>query len=186
MSHATQGGRHGDAMKLGYVCSGEEGLTGRLLDEVARHAATGGMPLAGAVQPPDLAGAQGKCRIVLRILPEGLVRDVSQDLAPGEEGCRLDTGALEEAAALVEARIAGASALIVNKFGKQEAVGRGFVGAIGQACAAGLPVLIGVAPVWHSAFLAFTENAAEPLPPEPAALLDWLRRAAITPPPAPG
>ncbi len=94
-------------------------------------------------------------------------------------GCRLDPDALEAAVMAVHDRLPGAQGLVVNKFGKQEAVGRGLVGAIGEACARGLPVLVGVSPQWREAFLAFAGGAAEPLPADEDQVLAWLQAACL-------
>lgn len=59
-------------------------------------------------------------------------------------GCRLDGGVIEAIAAEVEARMAGADLLIVNKFGKLEAQGRGLCPAIAMAIEMEIPTLVGV------------------------------------------
>ncbi len=164
-------------MEIRYVCSEADRRTDEVLSAVAAQAIAEGIVLAGTVQPVDRSQPGEKCRIVIRLLPEGPICDVSMDLGPGATGCRLDAGALEQAMVTVQERLPGAQALIVNKFGKQEAAGRGLVAAIGQACGDGRPVLVGVAPEWREAFLAFTDGKALPLPAEEAPVLDWLRTA---------
>lgn len=166
-------------MDIRYVCSDEEFRTNAVLSQVAQDAAALGIALAGTVQPVDPETPRSKCEIVLALLPDGARRNVSFDLPPGAGGCRLDAEALEAAVLLVHDRLAGAQALVVNKFGKQEAAGRGLTGAIAEACARGLPVLVGVAPAWRDAFLAFAEGGAQPLPAEPEAILTWLRGAVL-------
>lgn len=164
-------------MQIGYVSSDVPGEIDRVLTEVAAAAAREGIALAGTIQPPELSDGQGKCHIVLRLLPDGPVRNVSVDLGPDVTGCRLDPGALEEAMLIANERVGGAQALIVNKFGKQEAVGRGLVTAIGMAAGRGLPVLAGVAPEWLDAFRAFTGGHATPLPADAEQALAWLHAA---------
>ncbi|MFV0361120.1 DUF2478 domain-containing protein [Tropicimonas sp.] len=164
-------------MDIRYICSDEDLLTNRILDTVARHAAAEGIVLAGTVQLDDPGAEHQLCNIVLRLLPDGPVRNVSMDLGPGSVSCRLDAGALEQAVSVVHERLPGAQALIVNKFGKQEAAGRGLVEAIGQACNMGLPVLVGVAPEWRTAFLTFADGVAQPLAADADLALDWLRAA---------
>ncbi len=172
-------------MRIGYVTSDTPGLVDRVLAEVTARAAGAGMVLAGAIAEPT--DAPQACRIVLRILPAGPVRDVSLDPVAGVTACRLDAGALEELALEVLARLPRAQALIANKFGKQEAAGRGLVGAMGLACEQGIPVLLGVSPEWHPAFLAFVEDQAEALPADPDRVFGWLAAgvAAIPLPSAP-
>ena len=146
-------------MDIRYVSSDQDQQTNLVLSTVAERAAAEGIRLAGTVQPVMGDAPQQKCEIVLRLLPDGPIRNISLDLGPGATGCRLDAGALEQAVLEVQDRMAGAEGLIVNKFGKQEAAGRGLVDLIGQACAAGLPVLVGVSPEWREAFLAFASGA---------------------------
>ena len=67
----------------------------------------------------------------------------------------------------------GATVLVVNKFGKLEAAGRGYVPLIVQALDLGLPVLVGVSALNLPDLLAFTDHLAEPLPEDPAAIAAW-------------
>lgn len=161
-------------MNIRYISSQRDGQTNSILAEVAERASAEGIVLAGTIQlVPDVAAQ--KCEIVLGIMPDGPVRNVSMDLGPGATGCRLDAGALENVVAEVQKRLSGAQALIVNKFGKQEAAGRGLAGVIGQACTEGKPVLVGVSPEWLAAFLAFAGDAAQPIEADTGQVTDWLR-----------
>ena len=80
----------------------------------------------------------------LQVLPNGPVIRINQNLGREARGCRLDGGALEQAVVEVSRRTQSAQALIVNKFGKLEAAGRGYVPLIVEALDNGIPVLIGV------------------------------------------
>lgn len=160
-------------MDIRFIGSDQDQQTNRILGDVADRAAALGIRLAGTLQR---AASGQKCDIVLRLLPGGPDLNVSMNLGPGATGCGLDANLLEEAAMQVQARLPGAQALIANKFGKQEAAGHGLVQVIGQACTAGLPVLVGVSADWRAAFLAFAGDAAQPLKDADQAL-DWLRAA---------
>ena len=168
-------------MDIRYVCSDGERRTDAVLTGVAERAARGGIGLAGTVQPVDPDLAQEKCHIVLALLPDGARHDISFPLQPGVTGCRLDAGALEQAVLVVHERLPGAQGLVVNKFGKQEAAGRGLVTAIGDACARGIPVLVGVSPAWLDAFLAFSDGQAQPLPADEERVFAWLQDACSHP-----
>lgn len=110
----------------------------------------------------------------LRILGDGAVIRISQNLGTCAEGCRLDTGALAQAVARAEAALArGADLVIVNKFGKQECFGRGFRDVIAQALAQGVPVLLSVPAEQLPGFHAFAGEMAQPV--APGAALDWCR-----------
>lgn len=161
-------------MDIGFVCSDQELLTDRTLAEVAQRAAGAGLALAGTIQPVDADRPTGKCDITIGLLPDGERRSISLDLGAGATACRLDAGALEEAVQVVMTRMVAAQALIVNKFGKQEATGRGLVPAISDAAARGLPILVGVSPAWRDAFLGFCGGSARELPPDADAITAWL------------
>lgn len=164
-------------MEIRYVCSDEEQKTDGVLRAVATRAGHEGITLAGTVQLADPTRAPQKCDITLGLLPDGARHAISFPLQPGVTGCRLNPEALEQAVMVVHQRLPAAQALIVNKFGKQEAAGRGLVDAIGEACARDLPVLVGVAPQWLDAFLAFADGKAMPLPADEGEVMAWLRAA---------
>ncbi len=157
-------------MRLATITLPGRGETDRLLAAVAVRLQGQGVALAGAVQFNLDCGDD--CEMEVQVLPDGPVIGISQSLGPGSQGCRLDAGALETAVAEVAARMAGARLLIVNKFGKHEAEGRGFRALIGSALEAGMPVLIGVNAMNMQAFQAFAGEMAEPL--VPAELETWL------------
>jgi hypothetical protein len=113
----------------------------------------------------------------IRVLPDGPTLRISQNLGPQARGCRLDTDALETAVALVAARLsAGADLLILNKFGKHEAEGRGFRDVIATAVAMDVPVLVGLNALNRAAFERFAGGLAIEVPPDPAALRAWADR----------
>lgn len=150
-------------MRLATLTLPGRGETDRLLAGLAARLLAQGVPLAGAVQFNVECGED--CEMEVQVLPDGPILGISQKLGPGSEGCRLDAGALEQAVAEVAARMAGARLLIVNKFGKHEAEGRGFRSLIAEALASGLPVLLGVNQMNMHSFQAFAGDMAEPLTP---------------------
>lgn len=160
---------------LGFVTIQEGiGSADRLLAETAGLLQRQGLRLAGAVQDNLDRGPDQVCDMELRILGDGAVIRISQDLGSCAQGCRLDTGALAQAVALAEAALArGADLVIVNKFGKQESFGRGFREFIAAALAAEIPVLLSVPTEQLEAFLDFAGELAEPVTAETA--LDWCR-----------
>lgn len=151
-------------MRLAIITLPGRGETDRLLAAVAARLQGQGVALAGAVQFNLDCGDD--CEMEVQVLPDGPVIGISQKLGPGSQGCRLDAGALEAAVAEVAARMAGARLLIVNKFGKHEAEGRGFRGLIGTALEAGMPVLLGVNAMNMKSFQAFAGELAEPILPD--------------------
>ncbi|GGH30654.1 Protein of unknown function [Cribrihabitans marinus] len=166
-------------MNLAYVSTTERGATDRLLSAAAAHLAARGVALAGVVQSNTECADSSKCDMDLKVLPDGETIRISQSLGAGSRGCRLDPAGLELAVGLVGRSLdAGPRLLIVNKFGKHEADGRGFRPLIGEALARDIPVLVGLNGLNAERFLEFTDGAAEQLSPEIESIETWLNRVA--------
>lgn len=162
-------------MKLGYVMTAERGATDRLLSEVAARCIANGVDVAGIVQRNTDSAKSHLCDMDVQVLPDGPVFRISQSLGKQARGCRLDPAALEAAVGEVTQTLcASPDLLIVNKFGKHEAEGRGFRDVIGQCLLEGVPVLAGVNGLNLEAFHDFTEGCAEPLEAEVASLVAWV------------
>ena len=102
---------------------------------------------------------------------------VPQSLGKAARGCRHGAAALEAAVGEVAKTLSSApDFLIVNKFGKHEAEGRGFRDVIGQCLLAGIPVLAGVNGLNLEAFHDYTEGLAEPLDGNVANLVAWVKQ----------
>lgn len=164
-------------MKLAYITVQGRGRTDDLLADVVRAFEDDGRQLAGTVRvkPADPSGHP--CDMDLRVLPDGPGFRISQPLGRMAKGCRLDGGVIETIAAEVEARMAGADLLIVNKFGKLEAQGRGLCPAITMAMDMDIPALVGVNEMNVPDFLAFSDGAAEGLRPDLRAIRTWFEKA---------
>jgi hypothetical protein len=162
-----------DRMRLGYVHLPGRGETDRFLAEVVAQLEAAGLCLAGTVQTNVENCERGKCDMDLRVLPDGPTMRISQDLGAASRGCRLDAGALETAVVAVTARLDGAEMLVINKFGKQEAEGRGLAPVIADALDRGLPVLVGVNRMNADAFAGFVDGLAKPLPADVTSVVTW-------------
>ncbi|GGF60894.1 hypothetical protein GCM10011402_11040 [Paracoccus acridae] len=148
------------------------GEADRILARLCSGLADAGLRLAGAIQQNTDRGADCACDMDVLVLgEEDMPIRISQSLGTGSSGCRLDPGALEMAAARVSARLAGAELLIVPKFGRQEAIGRGFRSVIAQAIAQDVPVLLHVPAEQRAAFAEFCDGMGEPVPP--GGLIEW-------------
>lgn len=167
-------------MRIAAVESSEIGAVDRALCGLADRLLADGWRVVGTVQTNTEAPGQRHCDMDVRILPDGPMVRINQRLGMHADGCRLDAGALENAVAAVALRLdAGADALIVNKFGKHEAEGRGFRTLIAEALARGIPVICGVNDLNRAAFDAFTAGIAEPVAARPADILAWLHAARL-------
>ena len=166
-------------MKIAHVTAPGRGETNRLLARAAQVLGAEGLRLAGTVQTDTETPRSPLCDMDVLVLPDGPTLRISTSLGPGASGCRLDPAGLEDSVALTLANVQrGADLVIINKFGKQEAAGRGFRDAIGAAMVADIPVLVGVNEANRPALDTFCEGAAERLEPTLDAILDWARRAA--------
>ncbi|WP_170581530.1 DUF2478 domain-containing protein [Ruegeria arenilitoris] len=161
-------------MHLAYVTTTDRGATDRLLSAVAERLLAEGARLAGVVQTNTECADSSKCDMDLRVLPDGETIRISQSLGSQSRGCRLDPAALEQAVGYVTASLADRpQLLIVNKFGKHEADGRGFRPVIAEALALDVPVLVGVNGLNRDKFVDFTDGAAQALEPRLDAIEAW-------------
>ena len=168
-------------MKLAYTMAPGRGDTDLILSKLADELAARGLRCCGTVQINTERADAGPCDMDVRVLPDGPILRISQDLGPSARGCRLDPAALETAAGLVSTSLArGADVLIVNKFGKHEAEGRGFRTLIAEAIAMDVPVLVGINSLNLPAFEEFAGGYAANLQPDREALARWVSNAVGT------
>ncbi|CTQ33025.1 DUF2478 domain-containing protein [Jannaschia rubra] len=162
-------------MRIAYTMTEGRGELDPLLHDLAQAAIARGLRVAGIVQVNSDRPGCARCDMDAVVLPDGPVIRISQSLGREARGCRLDAEGLETAVAATQARLAdGVDLLIVNKFGKQEAAGRGFRPVIAAALESGADVLLGVNGINLDALRDFTGDAAVALPPDPDALLAWM------------
>lgn len=167
-------------MKIAYTMAPARGGTDLLLCRFAQELSARGLKPAGTVQINTECPDAGPCDMDVRVLPDGPVIRISQSLGPQAKGCRLDPDALETAVGLVRTSMRPETdCLIVNKFGKHEADGRGFREAIAEALSLGIPVIVGLNELNKNAFLDFAGDVGEELAPDIRALAQWLELAAV-------
>lgn len=153
------------------------GDTDLLLERFSIDLMKRGVRCSGTVQVNTERADGGPCDMDVKVLPSGPIIRISQSLGANARGCRLDPSALEDSVAQVASDLAnGTDLLIINKFGKHEAEGRGFRDVIAQALATGIPVLVGVNSLNLAAFNVFTGDAGTRLVPSLQSLIDWFDR----------
>ncbi|MGY6704804.1 DUF2478 domain-containing protein [Roseinatronobacter sp.] len=160
-------------MMLACVSIAGKGLTDACLAQAVALIQAQGLRLAGTVQSNLQRADRRRCDMDLHILPDGPVLRISEDRGAHARGCLLDAGVLETAVAATLDRLDRADLLVVNKFGKQEVEGRGFVPVIAEALARDLPVLVGVNPLNHGAFHTFADGMAQDLVAAPDIIAAW-------------
>ncbi len=162
-------------MKFAYALAPGRGETNLLLAELADRLSAQGLRLCGTVQIDTAREKHHHCDMDLKILPDGPVVRISQDLGPAATACRLDTDALERAVAATERTLeGGADLLIINKFGKHEAEGRGFRETIATALSKDIPVLVGANKLNLLALQEFAGSEVEELPADLSELATWV------------
>ncbi|WP_127113372.1 DUF2478 domain-containing protein [Shimia sediminis] len=162
-------------MNVAYTLAPGRGETNLVLGALSQTLAAQGLRLCGTVQIDTEIDAAHKCDMDVKVLPDGPMIRISQSLGKDSRGCRLNPDALEQAVALTnDALDDGADLLIVNKFGKHEADGRGFRDTIGRALELGVPVLVGANKLNVDALVEFCGGLAEPISADHDALMAWV------------
>jgi hypothetical protein len=160
-------------MNIACITLQGRGLIDDCLAEAVALMEARGLRLSGTVRALPVNHHAHPCDMDVRVLPDGPLYRISQALGEGSRGCRLDPGVIEQVSSDVEARIAGSDLLVINKFGKQESLGRGLRPATAKAVELGIPVLVGVNGLNLPDFMSFTSTMAKRLEPEPSAVLAW-------------
>lgn len=161
-------------MKIAYITTYEQGQSDVLLSQVADTLAEKGLCLSGVVQINSSRPDCHRCDMDVAVLPDGPTIRISQSLGREAKGCKLDPSALETAVVEVERRMdARTDLLILNKFGKHEADGRGFRDVIAKALSEDIPILTAVNQLNEKAFLGFADGFATKLPADINLLSDW-------------
>lgn len=146
-------------------------------EAIVAHCRGQGLRAAGVLQHPVCSDAAGHCDVALEELTTGRRTDLFENRGPGAQGCRLDVAALAEVNAQVARSLdAAPQLLILNKFGKVEAEGRGLLDLIAIAIDRGIPVVIGVPIRNLEAWRNFTGGLSTEFSSDPSETMDWLGR----------
>lgn len=161
-------------MQIGFTMAPGKGDVDLIMQQVAQFIIDAGYRPAGTAQINSARADGSPCDMDVLVLPAGPKICISQSLGTGARGCRLNPSALEDTVSLVQANLPASDCLIVNKFGKHEADGRGFRSVIADALAMGLPVVVGLNELNARAFEAFSAGLAIRLEPNAEAISSWL------------
>lgn len=154
----------------------KEGNIDDLLNVVITALRIRGLSLTGVVQTSSAVHGGCHCADMdLISLSNGQVFRISQPLGEGSRGCRLNPEGLADCSAALECELAIApDLLILNRFGKGEAEGRGFRDVMSQAMLAGIPVLTAVRETYAAAWQDFSGDMGYDLSPEFATVMGWV------------
>lgn len=161
----------------GIVCAAilyDDGMNANaVLEDFARSLRRQGVRVKGLVQRRAAADRPCTGDVLLYDLDGGDYR-ISQNLGEHSTCCNLDsTGLAEASQALRRALDDPPDLLVVNKFGKAEAGGDGLRAELGEALAAGIPVVISVHRKHLGYWNAFIGEFSCLLPADMDALRQW-------------
>jgi hypothetical protein len=146
-----------DPNRLAAVVYRPEDDVDTLLADFATDRLRAGERVGGVVQRNSKDGSGRLVGMQLVDLMTGRQIGIYQKLGTGSAACKLDTAGLAEATrAVTNAISADVSLIIVNKFSKQEASGRGLRSELADAVMAGRNVLIAVSAKCLDAWKDFT------------------------------
>jgi nucleoside-triphosphatase THEP1 len=156
-----------------------DGLFGdALIAQCAADLVASGYRLGGVVQSNAHRRGQRRCDMYVKDLLRGDEIKISLDRGNEARGCRLDPDAFARIDAWVErAVLERVDLLIINKFGKEEAHGRGLRPVIAEALIADIPLMIGVSAQNLRDFLTFVGDSATRLRPDIGIITAWCRNA---------
>ncbi len=171
-----EGGSDGHALPLAFMRY-DISLDGdQTLARCARNLQEAGYRVAGVVQNNRQRPGRRACDMFLQNLTTGETICISADRGNGARGCRLDHAALAQTTLWAEQALTlKPQLLILNKFGKEEALGRGFFPVMAEALARGIPVLSGVSALNFAAAQAITGGGAMQIEPNDDAIEFWLQ-----------
>ncbi|WP_347338463.1 DUF2478 domain-containing protein [Bradyrhizobium forestalis] len=145
----------------------------RLLADFAQDIVQQGVRIGGIVQR-HARSANGTHVMLAIDVATGQEISISQPLGSGATSCNLDTNGLAEAAAVVSKALRNKiDLLVVNKFARQEAAGRGLRAEFVDAITRGVPVLTAVPKKCLADWRTFTAGVGTLLPCDRESLEQW-------------
>jgi len=137
-----------------------------------------GVRTAGVVQLDSWTSDDCVVRTV--VLSTREVIPVAHERNLAATGCSLDCRKLASIAEMIEAAIQqGADLVVINRFGKLEATGKGLIELIQQAADADIPVLIAVPEHRFPGWIKYSAGMSVRLPCRRAALDRWWQSVAM-------
>ena len=164
--------------QLGVVVYDDGLFADSLIARCAAALVASGYRLGGIVQSNPHRSGRRRCDMYVKDLLGGDKIKISLDRGNEARGCRLDPDAFARIDTWVErAVLERVDLLIINKFGKEEARGRGLRPVVADALLAEIPLLIGVSTQNLCEFLRFVGDSAVRLRPDIEAITAWCRNA---------
>lgn len=137
-----------------------------------------GITFGGIVHSDSPPAAAGRRMMLVEDIASGELLQISQDRGPQAQGCCLDTAALSAASRPVrEAMARHVDVVVINRFGEQEANGRGLRAEFADAAMSGFVVVTVTRPDFLGAWMDFAGELGTVLRPDPDAVRDWIAGA---------
>lgn len=134
-----------------------------------------GIRVSGLLQHFGAPTPAGKRSMYVEDIASGKRVRLDLPRGSGASGCSLDPDSLAKAACLLRDAIRSRpDVLIVNRFGQQEAEGRGLRPELAEAVCAGLPTLVAVSQSLLSEWERFVGETGRILPAKPSAIVSWV------------
>ena len=167
-----------DLSRIGAVVYGDGLFGDALIAQCAARLVVSGYRLGGIVQSNAHRRGRRRCDMYVKDLLCGDEIKISLDRGNEARGCRLDPDAFARIDAWVKrAVLERIDLLIINKFGREEAHGRGLRAVIAESLVAEIPLVIGVSTQNLCDFLTFVGDSATRLMPDIEAITAWCRNA---------
>lgn len=167
-----------DLSQIGVVVYGDGLFADALIAQSASRLIASGYRLGGVVQSNAHRPGRRRCDMFVTDLLGGGEIKISLDRGNQARGCRLDPDAFSRIDAWIERAVRErVDLLVVNKFGREEAHGRGLRPAIAEALIAEIPLLIGVSTRNLCDFLTFVGDSTTRLKLDIEAIMAWCRNA---------
>jgi nucleoside-triphosphatase THEP1 len=164
--------------QIGVVVYDDGLLADALIVQCAAGLIASGYRLGGVVQSNAHRRGRRRCDMYVKDLLGGGEIKISLDRGNEARGCRLDPDAFARIDAWVErAVLEHVDLLIINKFGREEAHGRGLRPVIAEVLIAEIPLLILVSTRNLCDFLTFVGDSATRLRPDIEGITAWCRNA---------
>ncbi|QHO77919.1 molybdenum ABC transporter ATP-binding protein [Bradyrhizobium sp. CCBAU 051011] len=162
-----------DPKRLAAILYRPEQDADRLLADFTQDLARQGVRVGGIVQR-NFKGANGTKTMLALDVATGREIPICQPLGSGATSCKLDANGLADAAVVVSRAIKRhVDLLVINKFSKQEASGRGLRDEFADAIIAGVPLLTAVPEKCHAAWRTFTGDVGTTLRCERQVVEGW-------------
>ncbi|NLS67677.1 DUF2478 domain-containing protein [Bradyrhizobium brasilense] len=162
-----------DATALAAILYQPEDDADRLLANFVQDLARHDVRVGGIVQR-HVRNENGTHVMLAVDVATGREISISQLLGSGAASCKLDTNGLAEAALVVSQALRDkVDLLVISKFAKQEAVGRGLRAEFVDAITRGVPLLTAVPRKCLADWRAFTGDVGMLLPCDRQALEEW-------------